>query len=208
MDDIELWDKIHAARQWGTCPEPAVARWAMRRWGGQLKDAMGQVRLLEVGCGTGAMAFWLGEHGFLVDATDASPHAIERARHMNLLPHSVRLHEAILPFGIAVKDGHYDGVLDVCCLQHVDNITGAIKDIARVLKPGGELLSIFASDRHTPFLLGDEMHGTTFHRFSMTEAYEVFGVGEFATIRMEQMWHTDNSRMVSHWVIQATKGES
>ena len=36
---------------------------------------------LEVGCGTGADAVCLAQHGFEVTAVDASPQAIERARH-------------------------------------------------------------------------------------------------------------------------------
>ena len=36
---------------------------------------------LEVGCGTGADAVYLAEQGFEVTAVDASPQAIERARH-------------------------------------------------------------------------------------------------------------------------------
>jgi SAM-dependent methyltransferase len=37
-------------------------------------------RALEVGCGTGANAIWLAEHGFSVTANDVSPTAISRAR--------------------------------------------------------------------------------------------------------------------------------
>src|SRR5258706_4695826 len=79
---IQMWDDLHRQVQWGTCPEPAVARWAMRRWGGRDKDAKGSVHLLEVGCGVGAMSFWLANNGFLVDAIDASAEAIQRAEHL------------------------------------------------------------------------------------------------------------------------------
>src|SRR5258705_12649916 len=89
---IEKWDDLHRTVQWGTCPEPAVARWAMRRWGGRDKDAKGSVHLIEVGCGVGAMAFWLADNGFLVDAVDASDEASKRDQHLcgYVYPHSLR----------------------------------------------------------------------------------------------------------------------
>jgi len=206
--NIKIWDDLHRQSQWGTCPEPAVARWAMRRWGGQDKDAKGMPRILEVGCGTGAQAIWLGHHGFIVDACDASQEAIERA-HLAVdragINHSVRLYKAESPhlIGYGVAPGTYDGVVDVCCLQHVADIDNALKEIHELLKTGGQLLSIIASDEHSV----DVKHGiegATFHRLPLWEMYNHFTT-LFSHINVETMSHTDNGKNISHWIVQATK---
>lgn len=183
-----------------------MARWAMRRWGGRDKDAKGNVHLLEVGCGVGAMAFWLANNGFLVRATDASPSAIQRAEHLygNVLPHSLQFFTEdvqMLPRG-ALSAGYYDGVVDVCCLQHVDYFEKSIRGIMAMLKPGGQLLSIMACADHS-LVMREELNGAMFRRLTQGEVNRFFM--EFSSIKLESMTHTDNGANISHWVIEATK---
>lgn len=202
-DSIQVWDNYHGTNQHGTCPEPSVARWAMRRWGGREKDAKGLIRLLEVGCGTGAQAKWLGEHGFMVDAVDSSANTLRRANVGNPLPHAVRFYH-ISVLNLTFKDDWYDGVVDVCCLQHVDDLAAALKQIWRVLKPGGALFSIFASADHTDVMDGDFV-GAAFHRLTLPQVHDVFG-GVFAGgLKIETAIVTDGDRHLSHWLIEATK---
>lgn len=209
MSSIEIWDSVHKTRQWGTCPEPAVARWAMRRWGGADRDAKGLIRLLEVGCGVGAMAFWLASNGFLVDAIDASQAAIDRAErlHGNILPHSLLFRVSGIedfPNNIGITR-LYDGIVDVCCLQHVESLGKAVESCAAALKPGGSMLSIFASERHSPILAGTELERAAFHRLTALEVYDVFPASLFREVHLEQMMHTDRGCIVAHWIIEAIK---
>lgn len=208
--NIQIWDDIHRKVQWGDCPEPAVARWAMRRWDGQDKNANELPRILEVGCGVGSQAIWLAQHGFIVDACDASQWAIERA-HAAVdgigINHSVRLYQAELPYLLYPRYGivpsSYDGVVDVCCLQHVGDLDAALKEIKELLKSGGQLLSIIATHEHSADI-GSAMIGATFHRLSKDEMYNHF-MPLFSEISIESMTHTDNGRFISHWIVQATK---
>jgi len=189
----------------------------MRRWGGRDKDAKGSVHLLEVGCGVGAMAFWLANNGFLVDATDASYQAIHRAEHLYgcVYPHSLRFHRQPVPgltrelFGSpmqpvtsAILLNSYDGVVDVCCLQHVDDLDAALGEIKEVLISGGQLLSIMACADHSP-VMREELKGATFHRLTQVEVHRHFT--RFSSVRLESMTHTDNGGNISHWIIEATK---
>jgi len=185
-----------------------VARWAMRRWGGRDKDAKGSVHLLEVGCGVGAMAFWLANNGFLVDAIDASVKAIWRAEHLygHVYPHSlhfwpmdiVDLPPSYLDHG---KDA-FDGIVDVCCLQHVDDLDAALRQVKDLLTPGGQLFSIMACADHSP-VMREELKGATFHRLTQGDVYTTFAM--FLGIKLESMTHTDNGANISHWIIEATK---
>lgn len=211
MSSIDAWNEVHKNRQWGTCPEPAVARWAMRRWGGMDKDAKGQVSLLEVGCGVGGMAFWLANNGFLVDAIDSSEHAIRRAGHLygSIFPHSLHfwpMSIVDLPPSYAEhsKDS-FDGVVDVCCLQHVDDIDKALESIREVLKSGGCLFSIIACADHANGLMVGELAGATFRRLTAVELYRTFSTERWSKVKVESMSHTDNGRNISHWIVEATK---
>ncbi len=201
---IEIWNELHRQVQWGTCPEPAVARWAMRRWGGKDKDAKGNVHLLEVGCGVGAMAFWLANNGFLVDAMDASDEALKRAQHLYgyVYPHSLRFWSMDAEHFPAEWLSTFDGVVDVCCLQHVDDLGPVIMAVHDVLKPGGQLLSIMACADHSP-VMRPELKGATFHRLTQVEVHRHFM--RFSAVKLESMTHTDNGANISHWIIEATK---
>lgn len=210
MNSVEVWNQVHKSRQWGTCPEPAVARWAMRRWTSeQRRDALGKVRLLEVGCGVGAQAFWLASNGFLVDAVDASDAAIDRARKLygEILPHSLHFVAGTienLPWGFFRAES-YDGVVDVCCLQHVDQLAKAVEACAAMLKPGAALFSVFASEKHSPILAGTELEGAAFHRLNALEVYDVFHARLFREVHLEQSMHTDKNRCIAHWIVEAVK---
>ena len=177
----------------------------MRRWtDDQRKDAMGRVRLLEVGCGVGVQAIWLGNHGFLVDACDASPEAIVHANRINDRYHSVKFYPAALPglveYGFV--PGTYDGAIDVCCLQHVDDLDAALAEVKALLRPGGQLFSIMACADHSPEMRG-ELTGATFHRSTQVEIHRHFMM--FSAVRLESMTHTDSGDNISHWIIEATK---
>src|SRR5258706_2938022 len=201
---IQMWDDLHRQVQWGTCPEPAVARWAMRRWGGRDKDAKGSVHLLDVGCGVGAMAFWLANNGFLVDAVDASAEAIKRADHLygNVYPHSLRFFAMEIADLGGWRPDKWNGIVDICCLQHVDDLDEALRRVMWLLEPGGQLLSIMACADHSP-VMRDELKGATFHRLTQGEVHRHFM--RFSAVKLESTTHTDNGANISHWIIEATK---
>lgn len=206
--DTEIWNDVHASTQWGTCPHPLVARWAMRRWGGESKNAFGRVRLLEVGCGMGTQARWLAEHGFQVDAMDASENVVARAREFNRPFHvyhngAVTIRAGALPDDLAmVPEDYYDGTVDVCCLQHVDELEQSVREIARVVKPGGSLLSIFATHKHTSNV---RPAVGTFWRIDMREVQRLFGKFFIDRIRIDHASYTDRDDLIDHWIIEATK---
>jgi SAM-dependent methyltransferase len=92
-------------------------------------------KILEIGCGTGHNLPMLGAFGD-VDAIEIDPAAAAIA--------SERLGKPVgtspLPDLTGVEPGSYDliAVLDV--VEHIDDDVGALKAMARVLKPGGKIL--------------------------------------------------------------------
>jgi len=187
---IEAWDDIHRARDWGTCPEPAMARFAKRRFP---RGAF----VLDVGCGVGAQSYWLAESGYDVWAVDASPVAISRIRQRTPMLRTAVSDACDLRM---FPDDHFDAVIDVCCLQHVGAISKALAEIGRVLRPGGWLFSMAAAWDHAPEAL--EGFARRLMWESIDKVYKLPWVAEIVTAKAS---HTDGPLTIAHWLIEARK---
>lgn len=102
-------------------------------------------RVLDLGCGTGALALRAARRGANVKAIDVNAQMLEiadrRAREAGLAD-AIRFRE----MGVAELDGEdaqsYDAVTSGLCFSELtdDELTFALGQIVRVLKPGGLLL--------------------------------------------------------------------
>jgi SAM-dependent methyltransferase len=103
-------------------------------------DAVAEVGpsdVLEVGCGEGELAErLLGELGVTLVAIDQSPRMVELARSRGVDARLGDVQE--LPF----TDGAFDVVLAAWMLYHVPSLDRALREIARVLRPGGRLVAV------------------------------------------------------------------
>jgi SAM-dependent methyltransferase len=94
-------------------------------------ELMPGARVLEVGCGSGR--FWLGARRLPADLeivlTDLSPGAVGRWKAVNGQVADVRA----LPF----EDASFDVVLAVHMLYHAADPETGVREISRVLRPGG-----------------------------------------------------------------------
>src|SRR5262245_36604056 len=90
--------------------------------------------ILDAGCGPGGNGAWLGEHGRVV-GVDLAPEALAFVRRRRpLVP--VRASIEALPFA----DSSFDVVVGVTVVYTVADDVGAVRELARVLRPGGALL--------------------------------------------------------------------
>jgi 2-polyprenyl-3-methyl-5-hydroxy-6-metoxy-1,4-benzoquinol methylase len=89
--------------------------------------------LLDVGCGTGHWMRALADRGFIVSGVDASDAMLEHARELNPDATIEQGDVDRLPF----PDGTFDYVICIEVLRYLRDPTSAIREIARVLKPGG-----------------------------------------------------------------------
>lgn len=91
-------------------------------------------RILDVGCGTGTMLTYLSRFG-TAEGVDIDEEAIEycRARGLTRVSQSPA---GTLPFG----DDSFDLVTALDVIEHIEDDLGAMREIRRVLKPGGQLL--------------------------------------------------------------------
>ena len=100
-------------------------------------------RLLEVGCGTGALAErMVAALGCDVVAVDQSPRMVEatRARGVDARVGDVQR----LAFG----DDEFDAAVAAWMLYHVADVDRGLGELARVLRPGGSLVAITNGAEH------------------------------------------------------------
>ncbi len=97
--------------------------------------------LLDCGCGKGHTSVMLAKHGARVTAFDTSEPDLEIARAL-ALANGVDVTLRRLPFEqLDLPDGTFDVAFGACVLHHVD-IPNAVRDLGRVLKPGGRAVFI------------------------------------------------------------------
>lgn len=94
-------------------------------------------RVVDVGCGEGRLARDLMALGYDVVGIDASPTLIAAAREADPEGRYVIADAAALP----LPDASADAVTAFMALQDIDDIDAAVREIARVLVPGGRLRS-------------------------------------------------------------------
>ncbi|MCR9178531.1 MAG: class I SAM-dependent methyltransferase [Alphaproteobacteria bacterium] len=132
-----------------------------------LLDRIGQVRglsILDVGCGDGVLATRLAQGGARVTGIDASAEMIAAARRRaKAAGVEVDLVEGDAG-GLPFPAGHFDCVVSVATLCFVDDPRPTIRDMVRVLKPGGRLIlgelgrwNLWAAQRRVKGWLGSKL---------------------------------------------------
>lgn len=98
-------------------------------------------RLLEVGCGTGTLAVAMAVRGKTVWCGDSEPHVTlvyHLARRLEVADRVrvLRFSGEALPF----REGFFDTVVMRASLEHIPDLDRCLKDVVRVLRPGGMFL--------------------------------------------------------------------
>lgn len=144
----ETWEKIFTTQEWGKYPSEDLIRFIARNFYKSPKRHV--IKILEVGCGTGANIWYLAREGFTVYGIDGSETAIKKARER--LDSEVVDWKGELLVGdimsLPYDTGFFDAVIDNEAIygnSYEDSIV-MCDEVYRVLKPGGKFYSrTFAS---------------------------------------------------------------
>ncbi|WP_159712046.1 class I SAM-dependent methyltransferase [Geminicoccus flavidas] len=93
-------------------------------------------RVLDAGCGTGRHAAWLAARGHQVVGVDGSPAMLAKAQAKLPGCRFKRGDLAALP----VPDASVDAALCALALVHVADLRPALREFARVVRPGGQVV--------------------------------------------------------------------
>ena len=132
------------------------------RWRRALIEAIdprpGQ-RILDVATGTGMVAFGLARRGAAVIGLDQSEHMLSAARRRlgpgAENPTFIRGEAEHLPFA----DGEFDALTFTYLLRYVDDRPATMRELARVVKPGGRIGMVkFGVPSSTPLRMAWRLH--------------------------------------------------
>ncbi|MER6208770.1 methyltransferase domain-containing protein [Streptomyces sp. NPDC001642] len=96
-------------------------------------------RILDVGCGSGALFAALRDRGAMVSGFDASAGMLELARQR--LGDGADLQVADLGSPLPYADGTFDDVVASLVLHYLEDWGPALAELRRILRPGGRLIA-------------------------------------------------------------------
>lgn len=135
LKDREHWARV--ARDWTAwARKPGHdAFWAYRD---ALVDYIGQGsgEALDIGCGEGRLSRELKALGYRVTAADTVSELVDIAAEADSAHDYATADAAALPF----DDGRFDLVVAYNVLMDVEDVPGSLREIRRVLRPGGTLM--------------------------------------------------------------------
>lgn len=95
-------------------------------------------RVLDIGCGTGALLKKLFEAGIEISGIDIHPRAVERCKKTTPKALIIRGDAIRLP----LRDSSFEMVLALDIMEHVDRDDLLLAEAFRTLKPGGRLIIV------------------------------------------------------------------
>ena len=151
-------------------------------------DLLGDVagrRILDAGCGSGPLVADLKERGASVAGFDASPAMIRLAR--KRLGDDADLKVADLSLPLPYDNEAFDDALAVLVLHYLEDWSGPLTELRRVLRPGGRLVVVVNHPVIPPVMYPEVDYFATVPN---TEEYDFDGVSATLTI-----WYRSLSAM-------------
>ncbi len=139
-------------------PNDALIRELAIRFFRKSPKERSEIRILEIGCGSGANLWMVAREGFDTTGSDFSSEGLkyceETMDHWGVKAHLVHADMMSLPF----EDNSFDYVFEIMAMQHLDfeQHKVALSEVERILKDGGEFFSYHVSENSISFLATEE----------------------------------------------------
>ncbi len=192
-------------------PFDIVVSFMSRNFGHLDAAQRADIKVLEIGCGTGNNVWYLAREGYDVSAIEGSQTAVRLGQAM-LGKEGLEARIEVGDFAqLSWPDNTFDAVIDRCAVTHnrLEHIKRSLNEIKRVLKPQGVFLSQMFSAHDTCRFDGRELGDGAFTEFD-TGPFKNMGVAYFAN--RNDLKHLMESRfkVVSlglHLIKDETEGE-
>jgi SAM-dependent methyltransferase len=214
-----IWEEIFINQEWGKYPGESLIQFIARNF---YKSDRKKVRLLEIGCGTGANIWFMSREGFNVYGIDGSVKAVEIAQK--------RLEKELLKaelisgdiINMCYEHDSFDGIIDVECLccNNIDNTRSILQNIYNVLKDGGLFYSrtfsdemyigegykALSKDEYTDIKDGPLRNKGFIRLIDKSAINELYGQF-FKVLSIDEMFYTSNNGQIkiSEWIIICQK---
>lgn len=198
------WDTIFSTREWGLLPGQGVVLLMTEKFYHFDRPA---IKILDLGCGTGANTWYLASEGYTTYAVDGSPVALEQL-HKNLdrlAPgKTVDIRQGDL-CELPYEDGFFEIVVDIAsaCSNTRENMKRIYQEARRVLRPdGGIIHSQIVADGTTPSVIAA---GTDAYLPKFDELGELFEGFSIAVESRRRKVFDGNSYVVEYLVTGTRK---
>jgi ubiquinone/menaquinone biosynthesis C-methylase UbiE len=166
--------------------------------------------ILDIGCGPGIYTADLLDRGFDVYGIDISPNMIELAtksieNHQNKV--NAQLNVGV-PTELKFADNFFDIIICIGVISYIADIDQALKEIDRVLKPGGTVI-FQGSNKYSPFEIEHAVRKAILKNlpeFIFKEKNEIpfkmhsYDLGKFVTLTKKHEWSLLDSKYYDFFV--------
>lgn len=198
------WEKIFQTTEWGKYPPEELVRFIARNY--YRTPIRKKIKILDLGCGTGAATWFIAREGFSAFGIDGSETAIakskERFKQENLVA-KFRVGDIIK---LDFKDNLFDAVLDISAIQHNTPINQKkiVDEIYRILKVHGKVFSIMLNKKSKLIQNNDHRFNEVYiYMFDEDEVRKLFS--RFKNVNIERSERTDRGLLMAHFIISAEK---
>lgn len=175
MDKHPFYGISAKEKGWVPSPSYVLRRYRVLR----MLDHLPKGRLLEIGCGAGALLNDLSHMGFFVEAIETSLAALEVARYINWDNRHVIIHATIQNHW----NNSFDYILACEVLEHIEDDVEALKQWRTWLKGGGYLI-VSVPSHPQRWSASDEWAGH-FRRYEQQNLRSVLEESGFSIIQIE-----------------------
>jgi|GEM_PF-3335394 ubiquinone/menaquinone biosynthesis C-methylase UbiE len=216
---VDLWKNVHSIKSWNDNPYPTANALAFYRYhvSPMMEQNNGRLKILDVGCGTGANTIFFSENGCEAHGCDVSKDALLEAE-TRVKEYSVNFTECSFT-NLNYDDNGFDVVFcdGVLYYGSEKSFEDGIHEMYRVLKKNG-VLRVYTKSNNDVW--ADSKNKTLDDTYQVEKGYEkgmtvycpplnklkdLFYMFDSITIGVEEFNYVGLKNLKSFWVITAIK---
>lgn len=208
----KIWEEIHKEMEWGKYPSEEVIRFVARNFY-KVEDRK-KIKILDFGCGVGAVSWFIAREGFDLYAFDGSINAIEKAKKMFEEKKLIGKFEVKDASELSYRDEEFDSIIDsaTISMNTMENIERILKEAYRVLKKDGKMISTgLWNSKITGYGTGEYLgnntyreltegllaHRGTVHFFTKEEVFKIWTRIGFRDLKIDEQFRTEDGGKIS-----------